>query len=131
MRASAVRKLLGDSARIGRSIHSAAEADARNAAGVVDYYIFGTVYQSASKPPGHPLAALDELSAAARAAAGIPMLAIGGMTVERASEVARRGAAGIAAIGLFVPPSGASAEEHVRTIVAALRRAFDTCETVS
>lgn len=129
--APAVRTLLHQGALIGRSVHSVAETAAIAGAGGADYYIFGTVYQSASKPPGHPLAALDEFSAAARAAAGIPMLAIGGMTVERASEVARRGAAGIAAIGLFVPPSGASAEKHVRTIVAALRRAFDTCETVS
>ena len=129
--APAVRPLLHEGALIGRSVHSVAETAAIAGAGGVDYYVFGSVYQSASKAPGHPLAGLDEFSAAARAAAGNPMFAIGGMTVERAAEVARRGAAGIAAIGLFVPPRGASAEKHVRTIVAALRRAFDTCEAVS
>ena len=100
-------------------------------AGGVDYLIFGTLYQSASKDAGHPVATLDELRATCRAAAGIPVLAIGGMTVERAAEAARAGASGIAGIGLFVPPAGESADNHVQMIAAGLRRAFDTCEAVS
>lgn len=131
MAAPAVRTLVDEGALIGRSVHTAAEAAAAHGAGGVDYCIFGTLYPSPSKPSAHPIATLEELSAACRAAAGIPMLAIGGMTVERASEAARAGAAGMAGIGLFVPPRGVSADTHVRTLAAALRRAFDTCETVS
>ena len=131
MPASAVRQLVGDHSLIGRSVHTAAEAAAITTAGGVDYLIFGTMYQTASKPLKHPIATLDELSAACRAAAGVPVLAIGGMTVERAVEVAGAGASGVAGIGLFVPPRGVSADNHVRTIAIALRRAFDTCETVS
>ena len=130
MPASVVRELIGGRALIGRSVHTAAETGAVAIAGGVDYLIFGTLYQTASKAAEHPIAELDELSAACRAAAGIPVLAIGGMTVERAAAVAGAGAAGIAGIGLFVPPQGISADKHVRTIAGALRRAFDTCETV-
>ena len=130
MAAPAMRTLLGDDARIGRSVHSAAELAAIQGSGAIDYYIFGTVYQSPSKPAAHPTATLQELSAACRAGAGTPVLAIGGLTIERAAEVARAGAAGVAGIGLFVPPPGVSADTHVRALATALRRAFDTCETV-
>jgi thiamine-phosphate pyrophosphorylase len=167
--AAAVRSLVGDGASVGRSVHGAEEAAAVSRAGGLDHLIFGTVYPTASKGAGHPVATLDELSAACRAAAGlkagttysggvstrsadlppsrkasadhrslggggrvgVPVLAIGGMTVERAAEVARAGAAGIAGIGLFVPPAGASADRHLQTVAARLRRAFDTCEAVS
>ena len=144
--AAAVRSLLGGGALIGRSVHSAPEAAAVSQAGGVDYLIFGALYQTSSKDAGHPVATLDELSAACRAAAalkagttpvrsahfvGVPVLAIGGITTERAGDVARAGAAGIAGIGLFVPPAGTSADRHLQSTVAALRRAFDTCEAVS
>ncbi len=145
--AAAARSLLGGGALVGRSVHDPDEAAAVAAAGGVDYLIFGTLHQTPSKDAGHPVATLDELSAACRAAAGLkagttpvrsadlrvglPVLAIGGMTVERAADAARAGASGIAGIGLFVPPAGESADKHVRMIVAGLRRAFDTCETVS
>ena len=127
--AAAVRSLIGDGALIGRSVHGAEEAGAVSGAGGVDYLIFGTLYQSPSKSAAHPVASLDELSAACQA--GVPVLAIGGMTIERASEAVRAGAAGVAGIGLFVPPAGTSADCHLQAIAAGLRRAFDTCEAVS
>jgi thiamine-phosphate diphosphorylase len=129
--AAAARTLLAEGALVGRSVHDAGEAAGITAGGVVDYLIFGTLYQTPSKDEGHPVATLDALRATCRAAAGIPVLAIGGMTVERAADAARAGASGIAGIGLFVPPAGESADKHVQMIVAGLRRAFDTCETVS
>jgi thiamine-phosphate diphosphorylase len=144
--ASALRSLIGDHAVIGRSIHSAEEAGMVWRAGGVDYLIFGTVYRTASKDAAHPVASLDELSAACRAVAGekagatygrgaegradIPVLAIGGITVQRAAEVARAGAAGVAGIGLFLPPIGMPADRHLQSVVDGLRRAFDTCEAV-
>jgi thiamine-phosphate diphosphorylase len=128
--AAAIRLLLGGCV-LGRSVHGADEAAVVSWAGSVDYLIFGTMYQTASKGEGRPLATLDDLRATCRAAAGIPVLAIGGMTVERAANAARAGASGIAGIGLFVPPEGESVDKHVQMITAGLRRAFDTCETVS
>jgi thiamine-phosphate pyrophosphorylase len=129
--AVAARALLTHGALVGRSVHDSEEVAAVAAAGGLDYLIFGTLYQTLSKDAGHPVTTLAALRAACRAAAGIPVLGIGGMTVERAVEAARAGASGIAGIGLFVPPAGAAVDKHVQIIVAGLRRAFDTCETVS
>lgn len=126
---AAARSLLREGAAIGRSVHGADEAGAASRAGA-DYLIFGSLYQTASKDRGHPLATLDGLRGACRAAAGVPVLAIGGITVQRASELARAGAAGIAGIGLFVPPAGVPAERHMQTVAEELRRSFDTCSAV-
>ena len=82
---------------IGRSIHSAAEVAA--AGDAVDFLIFGTVFATASKP-GRTPAGTSGLAEAVRATA-IPVLGVGGVTAGNAADVARTGAAGIAAIGLF------------------------------
>lgn len=129
--ASAARALLGERAVVGRSVHSAADAGAAAGWGGLDYLIFGTLYPTPSKGAGHPLASLGDLRAASRLAAGVPVLAIGGVTVGRAPELARAGAAGIAGIGLFVPPAGISLDRHMHSVVLELRRAFDTCEAVT
>jgi thiamine-phosphate pyrophosphorylase len=129
--ATATRSLLSRGALIGRSVHDSEEAAKIAVAGGVDYLVFGTLYQTRSKDPQHPIATLEALRATCRAAAGIPVLGIGGMTVERAVDAARAGASGIAGIALFVPPAGESADKHVQLVVAGVRRAFDTCETVS
>ena len=129
--APSARTLVGATAIIGRSIHRPQEAADTARAGGVDYLIFGTLHETQSKAAGHPVATLDDLRATCRAAVGIPVLAIGGMTVDRAADAARVGGAGIAGIGLFVPPTGVSADIHVQMIASGLRRRFDTCETVS
>jgi len=125
---TAARLLLGEDAMVGRSIHTVGEAAA--AANGADYLIFGALYQTVSKDAGHPTATLDDLRSAHRAAAGVPILAIGGITAARAAEVVRAGAAGIAGIGIFVPPPGVSADRHLQSVAAQLRRSFDTRETV-
>ena len=89
---------------VGRSVHTIVEAAAT--ANGADYLIFGALYQTASKDAGHPTASLDDLRSACRVANGVPILAIGGITALRASEVARAGAAGIAGIGIFFLPDG-------------------------
>jgi thiamine-phosphate pyrophosphorylase len=84
---------------VGRSVHSVADAVAATQAGGIDYLIFGTVFDSTSKPGGGS-AGLGAL-AAVTAATPIPVLAVGGMTVERARDAVSAGAAGIAAISMF------------------------------
>jgi thiamine-phosphate diphosphorylase len=84
---------------IGRSVHNVPDAVATAQAGGIDYLIFGTVFESTSKPDGGAvgLAAL----AAVTAATPIPVLAIGGMTMERGWDAVAAGASGIAAISMF------------------------------
>lgn len=85
---------------VGRSVHGEAEAVAAAARGGLDYLILGTVFESASKPPRHPLLRLEDCGRVARAV-DLPVLAIGGITLDRVPAVLRAGAAGVAAIGLF------------------------------
>jgi thiamine-phosphate pyrophosphorylase len=102
MGADAVRRIAPPGFLVTRSVHRADEA-AR--AGAVDYLVAGTVFASLSKPAGASLLGVDGLAAIVRAA-GVPVLAIGGITTERIEAVRRAGAAGIAGIGLFVESSG-------------------------
>src|SRR5688500_6488660 len=63
---------------IGRSVHSAAEGRRAEDEGGVDYLLFGTVFDTASKPgvAAAGCAALAQAVAATR----LPVLAVGGMT---------------------------------------------------
>lgn len=126
---TAARALLPPGALVGRSVHTVEEAAAASRAGGLDYLILGTLFPTSSKDSTRRLTTLDELSAASRATA-VPVLAIGGMTVERASAAVRAGASGVAGVGLFVPPDGRPWPPHLQAIVADLRRAFDTCGAV-
>jgi thiamine-phosphate pyrophosphorylase len=96
--AEAVRAMAPDGFLISRAIHGLAEAES---AGPVDYLIAGTVYATASKPASAPLLGLDGLAEIVQAVA-TPVLGIGGIGPEQLDEVAATGAAGVAAIRLFV-----------------------------
>ena len=91
---------------IGRSVHSVSDAVATVDGNTVNYLIFGTVFETSSKPD-RVAAGLHELSAVAYATR-IPVLAIGGMTSARIADVMRAGAAGVAGISMFDMPSGVS-----------------------
>jgi thiamine-phosphate diphosphorylase len=101
---------------IGRSVHSAGDASRADGA---DYLIFGAVFPTASKPGQTPagLAALEETVRATP----LPVLAVGGVTIVTAGPVARTGAAGVAAIGLFVGRATAA----LPAVVRSLAQAFD------
>lgn len=99
--ASRVRGLAPAGFLIGRSVHSLAEVDAAVAGGGADYLLFGTVFLSDGKPDGHPVAGLDALRRAC-ARSSVPTIAIGGMTEARVAAVREAGAAGFAAVGLFM-----------------------------
>lgn len=108
---------------VGRSVHSV--ADAIEQAPFVDYLIAGTVWATPSKPADAPLLGVDGLAAIARAVA-VPVLGIGGVTIERAAMLAGAGAAGAAAIGLFQPPVDRDRSVvPLRETVEMLRRSFD------
>jgi len=99
----AARTLAPPGFLIGRSVHGVAEA--AQVAAEVDYLIAGTVFATPSKRPDHPLLGLDGLAAVVRAV-HVPVLAIGGITIERLPEVAATGAAGVAGIGMFLEDAG-------------------------
>jgi thiamine-phosphate pyrophosphorylase len=99
--ASRVRTMTPAGFLVGRSVHTIAEVDAAVADGGCDYLMFGTVFPSAGKPDGHPVAGLDALRDAC-ARSPLPVIAIGGMDDGRAALVRDAGAAGFAAVGRFM-----------------------------
>jgi thiamine-phosphate pyrophosphorylase len=98
--AARARSLASDGFLVGRSVHSDEEAAQVEAAGGCDYLIFGTVFPSTHKPAGHQPAGLEALRRVC-ARVRIPVLAIGGITVENAALASAAGAAGVAGISLF------------------------------
>ena len=81
---------------IGRSVHDLAEAEAARLSGA-DYLVVGPVFQTASHP-GRPALGLEKLTSIVVTAGDLPVIAIGGMTAERVTDVKKSGAYGVAAI---------------------------------
>jgi len=84
---------------IGRSCHSperAAQAEREGA----DYIFFGPVFATPSKARFGPPQGLDKLASVC-GSVRIPVVAIGGITLENAGACIAAGAAGVAAIRLF------------------------------
>jgi thiamine-phosphate pyrophosphorylase len=90
-----LRARFGSGILIGRSTHSVAEVERARDEGA-DYVTFGPVWETPGK--GTPVGT-GELARAV--AAGVPVYALGGVTLERFGELAAAGAAGVAAIRLF------------------------------
>lgn len=79
---------------IGRSVHSLDEARAAVEEGA-DFLVLGSIYETPSHPGWPPLGIATVHQAASL---GAPVIAIGGITPERASEMKAAGAYGVAAI---------------------------------
>ena len=91
----AARALLGPRARVGRSVHGMAEAREAVEAGA-DYLLLGAVFPTATHPDQAALGptVLGEVSRGI----GVPVVAIGGVTPQRASRCLREGAHGVAVL---------------------------------
>lgn len=95
------RELLGTDAVLGRSIHSPAAIASE---GVLDYVTLGPIWPTPSHPD-HPGLGADVLRGTRT-----PMLAIGGVTPERAAIAREHGAHGVAVIrAVWDAPDPASA----------------------
>jgi len=99
------RRLLGRTRLVGVSTHDAREIGAAAISGA-DFALFGPVFDPFSKPAYGPARGVEELGAACRAAGGMPVFALGGITTARIQELAGSGAlnertrpSGVAVIG--------------------------------
>jgi thiamine-phosphate pyrophosphorylase len=93
------RKLVPEGFLIGVSCHSLEEARDAETAGA-DYALLGPIYETPSKLPYGPPLGLEKIREVA-ARVRIPLLALGGITVERVRPCLDAGATGIAGIAVF------------------------------
>jgi thiamine-phosphate diphosphorylase len=105
---------------VGRSVHTPAEAAL---AADTDYLLCGTVFASESKPAGSPVGGIEALRETC-AIAVPPVLAIGGITPARVAACRAAGAAGVAAIGVFLPAGRTAEALGPAAAVTALRQAW-------
>lgn len=112
---------------VGRSIHRTGPIGEQLEA---DYLLAGTVQTSLSKP-GATLLGWQGLASVVLAAAGRPVLGIGGLDVRSIPLLAATGAVGLAAIGAFIPPDGEELVEFVQKRVMKMRLAFDSLRSVT
>lgn len=114
---SVARALLGRQAIIGGTCHAQlelAEAAAREGA---SYVAFGRFFNSSTKP-GAPAADVD-LLVAAKARVNLPIVAIGGVTLDNAPALIAHGASMVAVVhGLFGADSAAEVERRARAFSA-------------
>jgi thiamine-phosphate pyrophosphorylase len=82
---------------IGISTHDLAQVRAACAAGA-DYLGFGPVFQTVTKERPDPVQGIAGLAAAVSAAAGVPVVAIGGITAREVADIYRSGAQALCAI---------------------------------
>ncbi len=114
---SAARALLGRQAIIGGTCHAQLELAEAAAKEGVNYVAFGRFFNSTTKP-GAPSADIALLTAA-KAKVNLPIVAIGGVTLDNAPELIAHGASMVAVVhGLFGADSAAEVERRARAFSA-------------
>ncbi|MBC8029305.1 MAG: thiamine phosphate synthase [Pyrinomonadaceae bacterium] len=101
--AKVVRHAFGDKLLIGVSTHSLAEGLMARADGA-DFVVFGPVFDTPAKAKYGKPQGLKQLEAITAQLGSFPVLALGGIKVERVADCIRAGAQGIAAIRMFDDP---------------------------
>jgi thiamine-phosphate pyrophosphorylase len=96
---AAARMILGDSSLVGRSTHTLEQVHTALSE-PISYLAIGPVFSTATKVTGNKTVGIDGVRAVAALAtpAAMPVVAIGGVTLDRAREVIESGAAAVAVI---------------------------------
>ena len=111
------RALLGRKAIIGSTCHSQIELAEQAAKEGASYVAFGRFFNSSTKPEA-PAASLELLDQA-RARLRLPIVAIGGVTLDNAPQLIARGASMVAVVhALFAADSPAEVERRARAFAA-------------
>ena len=113
----AVRHLLGNERIVGFSTHTVAQIEAA-VREPVSYVAIGPVFGTTSKDTGYDPIGLELVATAAKLAGSIPVVAIGGITLENASSVISAGAASVAVIGDLL--AAGDPERRVRAFLQSL-----------
>ncbi len=126
MPAREARELLGPRPILGLSTHNEAQLRRALAEGAADYVAIGPVFATTSKQNPDPVVGPEGV-ARARELTDLPLVAIGGIALERGRSVLDAGADAVALISALLPPPGPTAAlsermtERVRDILLHLR----------
>jgi thiamine-phosphate pyrophosphorylase len=112
----AARRLLGPDKVIGVTVHNLAEALEAESVGA-DYLGVSPIFQTATKPDAGKPAGIRLIEEIQREV-DIPLIAIGGINHDNATEVVRAGADGLCAISCVV------AKENVREEISKFQEIF-------
>jgi thiamine-phosphate pyrophosphorylase len=98
LRPAAARAILGPSAMVGLSTHTREQIlDARGQP--ITYLAVGPIFGSRTKDTGYAPVGLELVRFAAATVGSVPIVAIGGITLDHAADALAAGAAGVAVIG--------------------------------
>ncbi len=100
----AARRLLGERAIIGFSTHNIEQA-LEAARLPIDYLALGPIFPTSSKENPDPVVGLEGLSRVREALPSIPLVAIGGITLENGAETLAAGADSLAVISALLSDS--------------------------
>jgi thiamine-phosphate pyrophosphorylase len=95
---AAARAQLGPRAIVGCSTHTVLQVE-EALRQPITYLAIGPVFGTSTKETGYAAVGLEMVRAAAERARGVPIIAIGGITLDRAPAVLEAGAAAVAVIG--------------------------------
>lgn len=110
---AAARSILGERAVIGFSTHNIEQA--REAAALpIDYLAIGPIFPTKSKDNPDPTVGLDGLRRVRDAVPRLPLVAIGGITLENSADTLAAGADSVAVIGALLADP-AQIEARVRS----------------
>ena len=114
---AAARQLLGPGRLVGYSTHTTAQVEAASIEPVT-YIAVGPVFGTRTKTTGYEPIGLELVAEAARLSRGLPVVAIGGITLETAPAVTGAGAASVAVISDLLTAGDPAA--RVRAFLGAL-----------
>ncbi|MBD0326884.1 MAG: thiamine phosphate synthase [Pyrinomonadaceae bacterium] len=115
---TAARELLGERAIIGFSTHTVEQASMA-ARLPVDYIAIGPIFNTSSKENPNAVVGLEGLRRVRQAVGSLPLVAIGGISLENAPLVLAAGADTVACIS-FLLKEPAKIEQQVRAIISNL-----------
>lgn len=118
LRPDAARRVLGDETIVGFSTHNVRQA--AEAAGLpVSYVAVGPVFATASKEKPDPVVGLEGVRRVRALTAGLPLVAIGGITRAEARAVLAAGADSLAVISAVLSTDSAEITRRMRAFLAA------------
>ena len=112
---SAAKSLLGDQAIIGYSTHNAQQALAALEI-PINYVAVGPIFSTKTKQHADPEVGLNLLREIKALVGNLPLVAIGGITIENAREVFNNGADSVATVSWLIS-NGAEIEKRTRQFV--------------